>query len=681
MGTSQIERSVDMPKTALRTWLLSLLMLLFLSLLPAQATETVVIDGVTYTVDSYCITDVSGGEEGSTLVVPEMINGTMISTIGEYAFADTVFGHITLPDRVINLGRGAFQNCRSLVSIDLPDQLLIINPDCFMGCSSLKGISFPASIQIFSTYQTFSGCTSLESITLPDIVTSLGYNTFADCSALKSVTLPAGLTDLGRYAFSDCSSLESILIPEGVTTIPELTFAHCTSLKNVKLPSTLQSIGGQAFTACRSLSSLTLPEGLTSISSWAFQASGITELHLPSTLTNLNSLSLNDCYYLKKVTYTVPDDAATLPEYLIDVPGLVITISEKSPLLNTIIEAGVDYIVKETGRPGNEVDDTITTVEEKLAAIVAAVIRPGMSDYQKALTLHNWLIRNATYDYTLTHRTAEHMLLHGTGVCTSYADSYALLLNAVGIPNCMEYGTDHVWNMIQLDGEWYHVDCTWDDPNEGGYENQQFFGLSNLAIETQDNHECFDKPRIATAYKYNYYYRSGKLDDLLSFAESSIANGLTSGYSLFAFTPYYASGISELQAMTSLLIMRDTTYTVNGKTVSISIDFDMANDRYIVTLTDMSVPDMTLPAGLTAIDAEAFAGTPLQVVRLPQGLKTIGSRAFAEGSLWQILIPASVTSIAEDAFAGVEGLIIFGKAGSTAHTYAQAHGYSFVPAE
>ena len=647
-----------MQKITLRTWLLSLLIMLFL-FLPAQAEEVVTIDGVTYTVNSMnWLTSVTGGTEGAALVVPDSINSIEIRKIGGALFQNGIFGRITLPETVTHFYGNTFKNSQALVNVDLP-----------------------AQVQYIDTYCMFEGCSNLTSVILPEGTTALAYHTFYECRSLKSVTLPSTLTDLGRYAFDSCSSLESITIPEGVTTIPELTFAECSSLKEVKLPSTLEEIGGQAFVGCRSLTTLTLPEGLTSIVSLAFQGSGITELHLPSTLSDLSSLSLAEAYYLKKVTYTVPDDATTLPEYLIDAPGLVITISEKSPLLNTIIEAGVDYIIKETGRPGNEVDDSITTVEEKVAAIVAAVVKPGMNDYQKALALHNWLIRNVTYDYSLTYYTAEHMLLHGTGVCQAYADSYALLMDAVGIPNVLERGSDHVWNMIQLDGDWYHVDCTWDDPNEGGYENQQFFGLSNLAIETQDNHECFNKPHIATAYKYNYYYRSGKLDNLLSRAESTIAQGLTSGYSRFSFEPYYTTGISSLQAMTSLLVMRDTTYTVNGKAVSISIDFDQSNGRFVVTLTGMSVPDVTLPAGLTAIDAEAFAGTPLQVVRLPQGLKTIGSRAFADGSLWQILIPSSVTSIAEDAFAGVNGLIIFGKTGSAAHTYAQAHGYSFVPAE
>lgn len=648
-----------MRKISLRTGLLSLLMLLLL-LHPAQAEEVVTIDGVTYTVNSMnWLTRVTGGTEGATLVVPDSINGIEIHKIGGSLFQNGIFERITLPETVTHFYGNTFKNSQALVHVDLP-----------------------AQVQHIDTYCMFEGCSNLTSVILPEGTTALAYHTFYECKSLKSVTLPSTLTDLGRYAFDSCSSLESITIPEGVTSIPDLTFSQCYGLKEVKLPSTLKEIGGQAFTGCSSLTTLTLPEGLTTISSWAFQASGITELHLPSTISDLSSLSLAEAYHLKKVTYTVPDDATALPEYLIDAPGLVITISEKSPLLPMIKDSGVTYIIKETGKPGNatgSVDDTIDTVEEKVQAIVAAVVTDDMSDYQKALALHNWLIRNVTYDYSLVHHTAEHMLLHGTGVCQAYTDSYALLLDAVGIPNTRENGNNHIWNMIQLDGDWYHVDCTWDDPGEGGYENCDHFCLSTQAITILSNHECFRKPHVASDYKYNYAYRTGKLNKLLNNAKEQIVTSLADGKASFSFPPQNYS--ANMEPLTALLVLQDTTYSVNGKTVSITIDFNKTDWQYVVTLTGMSAPDMTLPAGVTAIDAEAFAGTPLQVVRLPQGLKTIGSRAFADGSLWQIFIPSSVTAIADDAFSGVDGLIIFGKAGSTAQSYATSHGYTFIPAE
>ena len=88
-----------------------------------------------------------------------------------------------------------------------------------------------------------------------------------------------------------------------------------------------------------------------------------------------------------------------------------------------------------------------------------------------------------------------------------------------------------------------------------------------------------------------------------------------------------------------------------------------------------------LPASLTTIEAEAFAGGAFSYVKLPEGATTIGSRAFADcPSLRYIYIPEATTGIAADAFSGVSGLTILGKSGSYAEFYAQRNGYAFSPA-
>ena len=127
----------------------------------------------------------------------------------------------------------------------------------------------------------------------------------------------------------------------------------------------------------------------------------------------------------------------------------------------------------------------ITSVREKVDWIVANYITSGMSDREKARVLHDWLIYNAHYYYTYTSFSADGVLLRGSGVCDSYAKAYCLLLNRVGIENCRitgnASGEGHAWNLVRVGGQWYHVDCTWDDPNDSGsavvsgYENADYF--------------------------------------------------------------------------------------------------------------------------------------------------------------------------------------------------------------
>ena len=133
----------------------------------------------------------------------------------------------------------------------------------------------------------------------------------------------------------------------------------------------------------------------------------------------------------------------------------------------------------------NDEDETdATTVVGKVNSIVSELITPGMSDYSRALVLHDWLIRNATYDDTYTNYDAGGVLLLGTGVCDSYARAYLMLCTAAGL-ECMyvsgkggsdENGwEDHGWNLVRLNGSWYHVDCTWDDPGEGDGVQYTYF--------------------------------------------------------------------------------------------------------------------------------------------------------------------------------------------------------------
>ena len=103
------------------------------------------------------------------------------------------------------------------------------------------------------------------------------------------------------------------------------------------------------------------------------------------------------------------------------------------------------------------------TVPGKVKQIVASLIKPGMSDREKAAVLHDWLTHNAKYDYSFTYYHADGVLLYGKGVCNSFTEAYRMLCAEAGIP-CLTLNSatqNHAWNVVMVDGEWYHVDVTW----------------------------------------------------------------------------------------------------------------------------------------------------------------------------------------------------------------------------
>jgi hypothetical protein len=94
------------------------------------------------------------------------------------------------------------------------------------------------------------------------------------------------------------------------------------------------------------------------------------------------------------------------------------------------------------------------------------------------------------------------------------------------------------------------------------------------------------------------------------------------------------------------------------------------------------VYDFILPASLTFIEDEAFAGGAFRYVQLPEGVSVIRSCAFADcPNLAYIYIPEETGTIARDAFSGVSGLTILGHSGSYAEFYAQRNGIAFVAVE
>ena len=106
-----------------------------------------------------------------------------------------------------------------------------------------------------------------------------------------------------------------------------------------------------------------------------------------------------------------------------------------------------------------------------------ALARKGMSDAEKALMYYDFVITAVNYPDSEEYNeygdivypddvyTVTGFLRDGYAVCTAYAKLYALLLNEAGV-KAITVESDtilHEWVMVQIDGEWYHCDPTWDD--------------------------------------------------------------------------------------------------------------------------------------------------------------------------------------------------------------------------
>ena len=112
--------------------------------------------------------------------------------------------------------------------------------------------------------------------------------------------------------------------------------------------------------------------------------------------------------------------------------------------------------------------------------IFAEHVTGDMTDFQKELVLHDALVDLGEYDETVygpdtpqgrpDNTNPYGMLVEGYGICLGYATSFQLLMDLAGVECITVVGassgstSDHAWNMVRLEGEWYCVDPTWNDP-------------------------------------------------------------------------------------------------------------------------------------------------------------------------------------------------------------------------
>jgi len=96
---------------------------------------------------------------------------------------------------------------------------------------------------------------------------------------------------------------------------------------------------------------------------------------------------------------------------------------------------------------------------------IAARADRRMSEVEKALFIYDILCAEYRYDSSYINDDMYKFLSTKTGTCQGYTWAYMAVLRELGM-ECSYVASDsinHIWNMVKIDGEWYHCDATWDD--------------------------------------------------------------------------------------------------------------------------------------------------------------------------------------------------------------------------
>lgn len=247
-----------------------------------------------------------------------------LKNIGNSAFDEcTNLISITMPDRLETIGNQAFYQCYKLQSIRIPEGVKSLSEYCLGECTSLTEITLPSTLQSIE-YGAFYKCSVLPSIRIPEGVKSLLEFCFGECTSLAEVTLPSTLQKVGYAAFQLCTDLRELILPQSLTTIDGYAFQQsglthisipagvteigegicwkCPDLQRVEIAEGVKVIGERAFQECDKLKTdIHLPESMTHLGDYAFVASGITGINIPSGVKNIPQQLCAGCANLKKV--------------------------------------------------------------------------------------------------------------------------------------------------------------------------------------------------------------------------------------------------------------------------------------------------------------------------------------------------------------------------------------------
>ncbi len=147
-------------------------------------------------------------------------------------------------------------------------------------------------------------------------------------------------------------------------------------------------------------------------------------------------------------------------------------------------------------------DADIQAVNNKIAEFEKNNIKNSMSVRDKIKAFHDYLINNSVYDKEradeiekgqdsggpYSHK-ATGPLLHGIALCSGYSDAMKIYLDKLGVPNYKISNTNHIWNLVYIDGKWLHLDLTWDDPVTSDGSNillDKFFLITNSQLQKLD---------------------------------------------------------------------------------------------------------------------------------------------------------------------------------------------------
>lgn len=162
--------------------------------------------------------------------------------------------------------------------------------------------------------------------------------------------------------------------------------------------------------------------------------------------------------------------------------------------------SSVKFILANSNFTIQEVESMRSAFEAEAIHVLISLIQDNkisneMNDKEKAKVLFNWIIKFTSYDnsFDLESYTGYGQIVNKKAVCQGYTATYNYMCKLLGLDVQGISGTagsnqeDHIWTLIDLDGEIFHIDATWGDSFGTEEANYSYFVVTSDIIKRTHN--------------------------------------------------------------------------------------------------------------------------------------------------------------------------------------------------
>lgn len=443
----------------------------------------------------------------SKLVIPEKVAGVKVTEIGSHAFENAKVDSVLIGANITKIGESAFE--KSTAKKITVKGAATLGNYTFLGCKQLSELELLGKVRVGANF--VAGCPKLKTLTFQgDAI--IGFNglhyaeateiTFQgkavlepeamiECEGIKRINFQ-GNAELGLRAITD-TSVEQISFL-GSAKLGVEAISMCESLKEVTFGKDAV-LSKEAISLADELKQITF-EGGTKLKAGAISSSGLETVTFGgksylgkgafTTCSNLQTLTFQSNVEFEKYAF---DGCLQIKDILCDESK---TILHGNPFY-TYFDAETDPIILRLAYRHNQKiwlynEDTQKAYAKILEGM--SLVSASDSEVAKLRKVHDWIAESIEYDHSETHYSVMDALVLGKSVCGGYSRVLEMFLEFLDMPNAyiISPSMKHAWNQVLLDGNWYNIDVTWDDPT-GHPIHHNYFLKSDSAFSDHTGYE------------------------------------------------------------------------------------------------------------------------------------------------------------------------------------------------